>query len=463
MACVISFYHWTVKTGGGFDKPHDEDYYNFQVQGWRQGHLHLSREPSPEMRALKDPYDPGQNRDVRLADASYFKGHYYLYFGAAPAFILMLPFDLLTGREIGTTTAIFVFCVVGYLALCGLWLMIRARYFPRSSVWVGWWGVLVLGLCTHVLALERRPLVWELPISMGFAFSILALTGIYTAVHGKRPILSFAISGLCLGLAAAARPTYILGAVIFVPPLWQMRRQAAMRSRWRRCGIAAAVGMGICVAAVLSYNFARFGDALEFGQDYQLSGVYESKMHHFSWAYIPHNLYLYYFHPAYWSLKFPFVSALPNTGGPAGYLGNWSEAICGLAVTFPFVWIALALPFTRRVESNDWRLQSIIGSVTGFFVAMCLAILSYFVATERYMADFAPSLGLIAVCGWLGLEQWAVRAGCEKITGFLLSIVCFASAVAGVFVSFDYHVELLHMIDPQSWDKMKEFFSRFGL
>lgn len=83
-----------------------------------------------------------------------------------------------------------------------------------------------------------------------------------------------------------------------------------------KCGIAAAVGIGLCVAAVLSYNFARFGAALEFGQDYQLSGVYESKMRHFSLAYIPHNLFLYYFHSAKWSFKFPFVSALPNSGDP---------------------------------------------------------------------------------------------------------------------------------------------------
>jgi len=462
MALVIFFYHWTVRTGGGFGSPHEEDYYNFLVQGWRQGHLHMSKEPSPQMLALQDPYDPDQNRDVRLADASYYKGHYYLYFGAAPAFILMLPYDLITGREIGTTTAIFIFCVIGYLAACALWLMIRARYFPQSSLWVGCLGVLVLGLGTHVLALERRPLVWELPIATGFAFSFLALVGVYSALHGKWPVMSFAIAGFCLGLAVAARPTCLLGAVMYIPPLWQMRRAGAGHP-WMQCGAAAACGLGVCLLAVLMHNFARFGDALEFGQNYQLSGIYESRVHHFSLAYIPHNTYLYYFHPGAWSLKFPFVSTLPVTGGPAGFLGNWSEAICGIGVTFPFVWLALALPLTWRAGAGDWRLRAFMGSLAMFYVALCLAILSYFVAAERYMADFAPALGLLALCGWLGLERWAVRVGGNRIAAPIAVTACVVTAVAGIFVSFDYHGGLLRRISPQDWDALKQFFSRLGL
>jgi hypothetical protein len=463
MSLVVGFYHWTVKTGGGFDRPHDEDYYNFMVEGWRQGHLYMNKVPSAAMLALKDPYDPGQNRDVRLADASYFKGHYYLYFGAAPAFILMWPFDVLTGGEMGTTTAIFIFCVTGYLASCGLWLAIRARYFPLSSVGVGGLGVLLLGLGTHVLALERRPLVWELPISMGFAFSMLALLGIYAALHGKRPALSFALSGLCLGLAVAARPTCLLGAVMFAPALWQMREQATQRTQWIRCGVAAACGMGVCLIAVLAHNFARFGDALEFGQNFQLSGVYESRMRHFSLGYIPHNLYLYYFHPGTWSLKFPFVSTAIVTGGPVGYIGEWSEPITGLAVTFPFLWFALALPMALRPPGGDGRLRAILRSIVAFFLAMSLAILAYFVATERYMADCVPALGLIALCGWLGVEARALRSGYTWIAMSFWVTASIVTLVAGVFVSFDYHSGLLHTIYPQSWDALKSFFHRFGL
>lgn len=462
MAFVVWFFHWTVRTSGGFGTPGEEDYYNFLVRGWRQGHLHMSKEPSPAMLALTDPYDPNQNRDVRLADASYFKGHYYLYFGAAPALVLMLPYDLITGRELGTTTAIFVYCVIGYMAACGLWLMIRARYYQNSSAWVGWLGVLVIGLGTHVLALERRPLVWELPISIGFAFSTLALCGIYAAMHGRRPVLSFAAAGFCLGLAVGARPTCLLGAVMFAPPIWQMWRHAHLRQQTIRCCAALACGMGIWLLAILAHNFARFGNPLELGQNYQLSGAYESRVRHFSITYIPHNAYVYFFHPGAWSPKFPFVSVSPVTGGPSGYLGEWSEAVCGLGVTFPFVWMALALPMGWRSRADGWRLRGILGALAAFCLVMCLAILAYFVATPRYLADFAPTLGLIALCGWLELERWARNARWNKVVAPLTAAACISTAAAGILVSFDYHGGSLHRLSPHEWETMRDFFSGFG-
>jgi hypothetical protein len=461
---VAWFYFWTVRTSGGFNPPGDEDYYNFQVRGWRQGHLHMSKEPGPALLALADPYDPEQNRDVRLADASYFKGHYYLYFGAAPAALLMLPYDVVTGRELGTTTAIYVYCLAGFLAASGLWLLVRRRYFPSSSAWVGACGVLVLGLGTHVLALERRPLVWELPISMGYAFSMFALLGIYAALHGKRPAWAMGAAGLCLGLAVAARPTCLLGALMFIPPLWHMGRRPETRRVALRCAFAAAVGLGACLAAVLAHNFARFGNLLEFGQNYQLSGVYESRARHFSLSYLPHNIFLYYFHPGSWSWTFPFVSVSPVSNGPPGYLGNWSEAICGLAVTFPVLWLAFALPFAGTLSGGGREsLRALIASVAGLYGAMSLAILAYFVATERYMADFTPSLGLLALFGLLGLEGYGKERGWNRWVAPIGALACLITAVAGILVSFDYHGGALRTLSPAEWDAMRRFFSRFGL
>jgi hypothetical protein len=101
--------------------------------------------------------------------------------------------------------------------------------------------------------------------------------------------------------------------------------------------------------------------------------------------------------------------------------------------------------------------------MAAFFLVMGLAIVSYFVATERYMADFAPTLGLIALCGWLGLERSAVSAGWNRIVGPSVAVICLLTVVAGIFVSFDYHGELLRTIYPQSWDEMERFFARFGL
>ncbi len=225
LAAVGWFYYGTVASVGGFGPAGEEDYYNLLVRGYRNGHLYLDRAPAPEMLTLADPYDPVQNAPYRLPDATYFRGHYYLYFGAAPALLLMWPAAALAGKDMPTSAAVFCFCVLGFFAASALWLAIRRRYFPASAAWTAVAGILVLGLATHVLALARRPTIYELPIAAGYAFTMLALGAVYRAMHGRRPVLALGAAGLCLGLAAASRPPALLGAALLLPLLWWAWRE----------------------------------------------------------------------------------------------------------------------------------------------------------------------------------------------------------------------------------------------
>jgi len=461
---VLWFFHWTVSTSGGFNPPGEEDYYNFLVRGWREGHLYMSKAPRPEMLALSDPYDPAQNAAVRLGDASYFKGHYYLYFGAGPAAVLLAPYYIVTGRELGTTTAVFIFCSVGYLAMSGVWLAVRRRYFPKSAVWLGAAGVLALGIGTHLLALQRRPLVWELPIATAFAFSMLALAAVFWALHGRRPIFALTLAGLSIGLAVTARPTYLLGTGLLLPPLWVLAHRAGRDWRWARGVLAAGGGLVLCVGLVLTHNYARFGQALEFGQNYQLTGVYESKVRHFHWTYVPHNLRIYAFQPPAVTKQFPFIRATAVRGGPKGYLGEWNEAVCGLLVTLPFFWLLGALPLTWRIREagGDPGLRAMMVSTGLLGFALAAVILAYFLATPRYASDFAPTLGLLAMMGALGLERWAQERNSgltRKMTLGGMGFVFAITVIIGALVSLDYHDQLLRRINPPVWDRLENILS----
>lgn len=459
LSAVLWFYHWTVRTSGGFNPPGEEDYYNFLVRGWRQGHLHLSKEPRPEMLALADPLDPLQNAPYRMGDASYYKGHHYLYFGAAPALVLMWPYAALTGRELATTTTIFIFCSAGFLALSGLWLAMRRSYFPDSAWWIAPAGLGVLGLGTHVLALARRPLVWELPIAAGFAFSILALGALAAALHARRPARWFALSGLCLGLAVASRPTILLGAVMFLPALIYLWRTA--RDQWWRSVSALAATFGLCLAAVLAHNTARFGHPLEFGQNYQLSVIYESKMRHFSPGYLLHNLRIYFFNTPDWSAQFPFLASRVLGGGPPGYLDVCVEGICGVALVFPALWFALAAPLAPRGHdpAEALRLRALVLATAAFATTQTAVILGYFVAMIRYAADFGPPLALLAMFGLLGLERWAQQKRLTPWFTALALVLLVGTALGGLLASLDYHHQLAKGGWPDGWRTMEAFFS----
>ena len=452
IAAIVWFYGWTVDSAGGLGPERSEDLYSLLVRGYQKGHLHLDKDPPKELIALTDPYDPAQNGPYRLPDASYYRGHYYVYFGVVPVLVLMLPYAVVTGRELPTGGAILFFCLVGFLAASRVWLVLRRRHFPRSKVWTGALGILVLGLGTHVLALERRPMVWELPIAAGFAFAMLALVAAQAAIDGRRPLTALGLAGLCLGLAVASRPPTLFGGALLLAPLWLLIRRDPPpgRNGWRYV-VAASAGLVLCGAAVLAHNYARFDQPLEFGQNFQLTSARELSNRHFGLDYVWHNLRVYYLFPLRWSWEFPFVSAQTPSWSIPDYAG--SEEMCGLGVTFPFLWLALAAPLAgwRRSRAERQTVGATVGAIAGLYLGVGLFLLTFFSTTERYLAEFAPALAFLALCGWLGVERWAqqVRGG---FWIFLPTVALAAATVPmGALVSFNYHNNTFSRDNPARW------------
>lgn len=438
IAAVLGFYYWVVATHDAFSAARGGSY-GLLVKGYLKGQLNLDATPDPHLAALPDPYDPGQNEPYRLADASYFNGKYYFYFGPAPALLLMLPFEAVTGREFSTGATAFVFAVVLFGTATVLWLSIRARYFPRSALAIAVLGVFVLGLSSHVLAVLARPLMWEMSIVAGGGFVMLALLAVHCAIEGRRPGLAMVFAGFFVGCGAASRAPAILAAVMLVPPVWHAWRFPAGRPRWRTLALAAGIPLGVCVSLLLWHNYARFGNPLEFGQRYQLSIAYEGHMQHFSLRYLAHNFFVYFLRPPNWTLAFPFVSA-PHSWAPIpGYFGG--EEVCALAFTFPIAGFALLAPLACRGRAREDRgkLLAQIGAVTASFVALAGLLLVFFSSTERYMTDFTPLLVLLALIGVLGVER-AIRGPCARRV-FQITLGCTGaySVILGLLVYFDYH------------------------
>ncbi|MSU73433.1 MAG: hypothetical protein EXS43_14025 [Opitutus sp.] len=456
VAAVVWFYGWTVQSAGGLSPANSDDLYSLLVRGYRKGHLYLDRAPPAELVALADPYDPAQNGPYRLHDASYYRGHYYLYFGVVPAVTLMLPYAVITGHPLPTGGAVLIFCIAGFLAASRLWLALRRRYFPDSAPWTGALGVLVLGMGTHLLALARRPMVWELPIAAGFAFAMLALLAVHAAVHGRRPLAALCLAGLFLGLAVAARPPVLFGAALFPAPLWLLiRRESRPGKTWWRYGLAAAAGLALCGAAMLAHNYARFDNPLEFGQNFQLTSSRELSNRHFGLDYVRQNLRVYYLFPLRWSWEFPFVSAQTPGWTIPDYAG--SEEMCGLGVTFPFLWLALAAPLAvwQRAEAERRSLCAMLGAIAGLYFGVGIFLLTFFSTTERYLAEFAPALALLAVCGWLGIERWAQRMRWRIWIPPMAAVAAMATVPMSVLVSFNYHGNLFSRDSPAVWLRLE--------
>jgi tetratricopeptide (TPR) repeat protein len=406
----------------GIGDPADA-YYNQLVQGFRSGQLNLKREVPPGLTKLADPYDPVANvyyrEQNRLHDVSYYKGKLYLYFGVTPALVLFWPYVALTGHYLFHKQAVAVFCAVGFLASVALLCALRRRYFPEVSEVVLTACALALGLTTCVPMMLQRPDVYEVAISCAYAMVMLALVGIWRALHDPtRRCRWLATASLAYGLAMGARPTLLFGAVILLVPVvhaWRVVSQQGA-GRW---GVVACMLMAAMVPisfigfGLLFYNYLRFDNPFEFGMHHALSGEKEENMKHlFGLKNVWFNFRVYFLQPIRWQCSFPFVEGINVPSIPIGQLAV--ENPFGILTNIPLVWMALTVPLAwqKRTPGERFILRIFFTALAGVFGITTMVLCSFGAACARYQVDFVPVLVLLAMCGIFGLER--VLAGKPK-------------------------------------------------
>ena len=434
-AAIGWFYLWTVRSSGdpwkfGLEQ---KDYYNLLIDGWLDGQLHMKVPVPAELLQLKDPYDPAlRPPGLGLHDATFYRGKYYLYFGVAPVVVLMLPFRLWSGIDLPLAVATLIYVYGGFLASVAVFLAIRRRFFSAAGTGAVLLGVLVLGLAGLGPVLLRRPHMWELPIGAGYCFAMLALLCVWRSLAAggdgvvtevKRPgetrsheirLVSpraarrrawwFAGAGLCLGLAIASRPTYLLASPFLAVPLlgwWRTERRLPWRPALWALGPLVVIG-----AAMAWHNYARFDHPLQFGQAYQFSLDYESKMAHFRVSHVPFNVWRYFFSAAEWSRYFPFIAPAALPPKPPGFGGH--DDVYGLLCNLPIAWLALAAPLAcwRRDRRERGVLVAWLATNAALLAGMAGTLMLFFGSLARYQSDFAPALMLLAAVGLLAVVRW---------------------------------------------------------
>src|SRR5262245_51054142 len=96
-----AFYLWGAQVSNEpFEWRYDNGgFYNYLGRAFASGHLYLPHEPSAELLALPDPWDPQQNGAVGTLDLVLYNRRYYLYHGPTPACLLFFPYRLITGHD----------------------------------------------------------------------------------------------------------------------------------------------------------------------------------------------------------------------------------------------------------------------------------------------------------------------------------------------------------------------------
>ncbi|MGA2280317.1 MAG: tetratricopeptide repeat protein [Verrucomicrobiota bacterium] len=460
-AWVIGIFIWSAEPGFlELTRPHAEDsYYNLLVRGFRAGQLNVKREAPPGLTQLSDPYDPAVNASYiwddsyPLLDLSYYREKLYLYFGVTPALVLFWPYAALTGHYLLHKDAVVIFYSLGFLVAAGLLRAVWRRYFPEASVWVAAVGILTLGLATGTLEVLSRCDVYEVAMSCGFAFTMLALAAIWYSLHdAKRRVLWLLMASLAYGLATGSRPSLLFGAIILLMPVTQAWRAATEPRSRRRVGLlfVAAVGPVMLIGlGLMLYNTLRFDSPFEFGWHCQLAAGYRSNIaQQFSPHYLWFNFRFYFLEPMRWSGHFPFLHAVPLSPLPSGYFGE-GEPYSGILSNYPLVWLALAAPLAWRGRPMEVVsvLRWFVTAVFLFFVICALTICLFFSASSRYELDFLPALMLLAVIGILGLERALVSSPAwRRIARWGWCLLLAYSVVFNILASVEAHAVANYLV-----------------
>lgn len=441
-AGVIWFFMWTVRptesTAPWWDEM-GEGYYNLQLKGFLKGQLNLDREVEPGMLALADPWDATQRAGMGLHDASYFEGKYHMYFGVTPVLVLFAPFYWLSGgRFLGEHTAAVVFGVVGIFVVLGLLRAVRRRHFPEASVGWMWGAALTATMTTMVPVLLRRASIWEVPIMGAQALSAVFLALFYRYWMTRRWGW-LAAASLVAGLVVGARPVYLPALAVLLLPGLVTGREGG---RWGR-ELGAAVGPAALIGVGLAwYNFARFGNPLEFGQTYQMAGEKVSELVLFDWGYLWYGFRLYFLEPAGWSPFFPFFTVIEPPEKPPGHMGF--ENPYGVLPNMPFLAVAIVGGWSMRRWWTEERraLRWWAAAGAGYAALVIGVVMGFGGITNRYMVDFVPTLAGLAAIGALSISaelatrrsRWA-RFGWGVVGG---GLVLYGVAF-NVFVSMQHN------------------------
>jgi hypothetical protein len=410
-------------------------HYEFLTEGFLSGHTYLSLKPAADLLALGDPYRPGQHVSQTLLDGSLYQGRFYIYYGPGPAVLLMLPWRILTGRELPQRLAVAAFGALGLAALALLLGSVRRRHFPLASGAALAGAFACAAFASWLPVVIRRPFFWELPIVAAVACLWWSLYLLWK-FHDSGGRARWAVAaGVALAFMMASRVTCIFSAaavlaLLLVPPA----PSALPAWRWRPFAAASSVVFAAGLA-LLAYNHARFGRWLEFGQSYQRWGDDYRNMDFLRARYGPFNLRMYLFSIARPSPYFPFVQPALPLDGPPGYMGI--DEMYGVVFAAPvqLAGIFAAAWALRRRRGPGLRplLATLAGAAAAGVLGACV-LLAWGGACSRYVAEFwagwtvLTAVGVLAAFGTPGRGRPALRVLIAAAGAWTVAFVLLASA-----------------------------------
>ena len=321
------------------------DSFTLQALAWRKGMLSLGR-------------------DYSWLELAVYNGDWYVSFPSVPA-LVMLPLTFLFGRDTPDTLMTGLYFLGSYLIAYHL---ARRWRKPHDACFMA----LFMTLGCSLLDLSLTGDVWNQAQLLCFFLTTAAAYGLSGSSRS-----GFAVGLACLALSVGCRPFQ----AVYVPfALWALYRFAKKDTPVRTLGamIPYLIVPALVALALGWYNWARFGDPLEFGHNYLPEFTRDPELPQMGLKYIREN--------AMNLLRLPFFNEgrleFPLFNGFAFYMVNPIYVTC---------FISLILRAVRR----QWYAGETL--LTAAFAAEVLLLLMHktfggWQFGARYLCDLIPMM-----------------------------------------------------------------------
>ncbi len=424
-------------------------YYDKLAKAFSMGRLDVGIAPAV-ITSLKDPYGPEHKKytlhpHLALWDYSLYKGRLYLYFGAAPALLLYLPYQLITGTALSDGLALITLLLLTTGGCVAITLRLRKKSFALVPTWI--FGLAGLVLVTNSLwfILVARARTYEIPVAACAAAMTWAIWAtVLAATPDENRRKNLAIASLLYGIAIASRPHFIVAICAIYVTMLVLFRKDNYSSTGNRLtekildAFAMFTPFCMILLTMAAYNYFRFDNIFEFGVRYQMGEVDQSHLTFFDPSRIPSGLWISLIHLPHRIAHFPYLAPV---GIHSGYLRNGRIFIEN---PLGFLWVAPWLPAAFWIYARQSNPRSIdarpiggqlnltIGLYTLVGLVMLAMTSSWCAYIDRYASDFGYFLsgaGLLVLLHGSASSGLQERRFCRTTISIAAIWGCYMTAV----------------------------------
>ena len=358
--------------------PHDS--YTLMALAWRRGMLSLGQ-------------------DYPWLELAVYHGDWYVSFPSVPA-LVMLPLTLIFGERTPDTLVTGLYLLGAYMAAYRL-----CRRFGRPASAMG--TALAFALGCNLLDLSLTGDVWNQAQLLAFFLTTLAALGL----TGQRR-WQWAGGLFALALSVGCRPFQ----AVYVPfALWRLWTNLRGEGASAKAAVLRALPCLILPAlvalALAGYNFARFGNPLEFGHNYLPEHTRDPSQPQMALKYIGQNVRN--------LLRLPWIEdgrlLFPKFSGFAFWMVN------------PF-YVVTAVCAVLRLARRKWTVEDAllwVGFVLEIFLLLCHKTFGGWQFGARYLCDLLPMMLLFVLQAQPKRRTWERAIGLFGIAFNLYGSVIF--------------------------------------